>query len=151
MSRLGGAVADTNHAAGAVGFLYSVVPGQRREAHEPVLHRRRRVDSFPEEGRSHRRKIVDSFEINLNRCILCGICVDVCNFDAIVMSHEHELSAYQRNGARMDLPDLLKIGQKFQRETAWIPPTQRAKQAQEESAESESGDEVSPAAASGEP
>ncbi len=108
-----------------------------------------------QEGRSHRRKIVDSFEINLNRCILCGICVDVCNFDAIVMSHEHELSAYQRNGARMDLPDLLKLGQKFQQETAWIPPTQRAKQAKEESAEesaeSESGDELSPAAASGEP
>ena len=50
------------------------------------------------EGRSHRKKIVDSFEINLNRCILCGICVEVCNFDAIVMSHEHEMSTYQRNG-----------------------------------------------------
>ncbi|MEC8856303.1 MAG: 4Fe-4S binding protein, partial [Chloroflexota bacterium] len=37
-----------------------------------------------EEGKSSRRKIVDSFEINLNRCILCGICVEVCNFDAIV-------------------------------------------------------------------
>ncbi len=104
-----------------------------------------------QEGRSHRRKIVDSFEINLNRCILCGICVDVCNFDAIVMSHEHELSAYQRNGARMDLPDLLKLGRKFQQETAWIPPTQRAKQSKEESAESESGDGISAAAASGEP
>ncbi len=108
-----------------------------------------------QEGRSHRRKIVDSFEINLNRCILCGICVDVCNFDAIVMSHEHELSAYQRNSARMDLPDLLKLGRKFQQETAWIPPTQRAKQAKEESAEesaeSESGDELSPEEASGEP
>ena len=102
-----------------------------------------------QEGRSHRRKIVDSFEINLNRCILCGICVDVCNFDAIVMSHEHELSAYERNGARMDLPDLLKLGRKFQEDTAWIPPTQRAKQAKEESAEesaeSESGDQVSSA------
>ena len=30
-----------------------------------------------QEGLSHRKKIVDSFEINLNRCILCGICVDV--------------------------------------------------------------------------
>ncbi len=42
-----------------------------------------------QEGRSHRRKIIDSFEINLNRCILCGICVEVCNFDAIAMTHEH--------------------------------------------------------------
>lgn len=87
-----------------------------------------------EEGRSHRRKIVDSFEINLNRCILCGICVEVCNFDAIVMTHEHELSTYARNGDRMDLPALLKLGTKYQDETGWIPPTQRAKK-EEESAD----------------
>ena len=84
-----------------------------------------------DEGGSHRRKIVDSFEINLNRCILCGICVDVCNFDAIVMSHEHEMSGYQRNGSRVDLPALLKIGRKFQDDTAWIPPTKRAEQAKQ--------------------
>ena len=41
------------------------------------------------EGKSRRRKIVETFEINLGRCILCGICVDVCNFDAIEMSYEH--------------------------------------------------------------
>ncbi|MCH7738425.1 MAG: 4Fe-4S binding protein [Chloroflexi bacterium] len=80
-----------------------------------------------EEGKSDRRKIVDSFEINLNRCILCGICVEVCNFDAIVMSHEHEMSTFSRNGDRVDLPELLEIGQKFQRETDWIPPTKRVK------------------------
>jgi len=80
-----------------------------------------------QEGKSTRRKIVDSFEINLNRCILCGICVEVCNFDAIVMSHEHEMSTFQRNGDRVDLPILLEIGVKFQQETGWIPPSQRAK------------------------
>ena len=80
-----------------------------------------------EEGKSTRRKIVDSFEINLNRCILCGICVEVCNFDAIVMSHEHEMSTFSRNGDRVDLPALLEIGLKFQKKTDWIPPTQRAK------------------------
>ena len=84
-----------------------------------------------QEGRSHRRKIVDSFEINLNRCILCGICVEVCNFDAIVMSHEHELSTFQRNGDRMELEPLLDLGKRFQVETNWIPPTQRAKQSKE--------------------
>ena len=99
----------------------------------------------PEGGASHRKKIVDSFEINLNRCILCGICVEVCNFDAIVMSHEHELSDYQRNGARMDLPALLQLGQKFQDDTAWIPPTQRAKQAKEVGSEAEPNSEVAAA------
>jgi NADH-quinone oxidoreductase subunit I len=75
------------------------------------------------EGSSSRRKIIDFFEINLNRCILCGICVEVCNFDAIVMSHEHEMSTYQRNGDRVDLPALLKVGRKHQEKTGWIPPT----------------------------
>ena len=98
-----------------------------------------------EEGKSTRRKIVDSFEINLNRCILCGICVEVCNFDAIVMTHEHEMSAFSRNGARADLPELLEIGLKFQKETAWIPPTLRAKaQASEESGTEESAAEAEP-------
>ena len=73
------------------------------------------------EGTSRRRKIIDEFEINLGRCILCGICVDVCNFDAIEMSHEHELSKYERNGNRADLPRLLEMGKEFQAKTDWKP------------------------------
>ena len=73
------------------------------------------------EGTSRRRKIISEFEINLGRCILCGICVDVCNFDAIEMSHEHELSKYERNGNRADLPKLLEMGQEYQAKTDWKP------------------------------
>lgn len=73
------------------------------------------------EGKSSRRKIIEEFEINLGRCILCAICVDVCNFDAIEMSHEHELSKYQRNGNRADLPRLLELGNEFQAEMQWSP------------------------------
>ena len=76
-----------------------------------------------QEGKSHRRKIVDEFEINLNRCILCGICVEVCNFDAIVMSHEHENSVFERNGDRVSLDPLLEMGKKYQEQTGWVPPT----------------------------
>jgi hypothetical protein len=43
------------------------------------------------------------------------------------MSHEHEMSTYVRNGDRVDLPVLLEIGYKHQKETGWIPPTKRAK------------------------
>ena len=70
---------------------------------------------------SRRRKIIEAFEINLGRCILCGICVDVCNFDAIEMSHEHELSKYERNGNRADLDRLLEMGREYQGKTGWIP------------------------------
>ena len=73
------------------------------------------------EGTSKRRKIVDEFEINLGRCIVCGICVDVCNFDAIEMSHEHELGKFVRNGNRSDKERLLEMGKEFQDKTGWEP------------------------------
>ena len=99
-----------------------------------------------EEGKSSRRKIIDYFEINLNRCILCGICVEVCNFDAIVMSHEHEMSTYQRNGDRVDLPALLEIGKKYQDETGWIPPSVLEKQKKDAEAAAKAQAEPEPAA-----
>ena len=71
--------------------------------------------------KSRRRKIIDSFEINLARCILCGICVDVCSFDAIEMSHEHELSKYERNANRADLPSLISMGRDYQKKIGWNP------------------------------
>jgi formate hydrogenlyase subunit 6/NADH:ubiquinone oxidoreductase subunit I len=71
------------------------------------------------EGVSHRKKIIESFEINLGRCILCGICVDVCNFDAIEMSLEHERSERLRNANRVDLPTLLDMGRVYQVEVGW--------------------------------
>ena len=73
------------------------------------------------DGSSHRRKIIETFEINLNRCILCGICVDVCAFDAIEMSYEHELASYGRAGARADLGTLLDVGRHYQVEASWVP------------------------------
>ncbi|MBI4336288.1 MAG: NADH-quinone oxidoreductase subunit I [Chloroflexi bacterium] len=75
------------------------------------------------EGKSPRRKTVKSFAINLNRCILCSICVEVCNFDAIVMSHEHELSTFSRDGRRVGLEQLLEMGKRYQGETGWQPPS----------------------------
>ena len=74
------------------------------------------------DGKSTRRKIVEAFEINLGRCIVCGICVDVCNFDAIEMSHEHELSKYARNGNRTNLDKLLEMGKEYQQEVGWVAP-----------------------------
>jgi NADH-quinone oxidoreductase subunit I len=77
-------------------------------------------EKFAEE-KSTRKKIIDSFEINLSRCIVCGICVDVCNFDAIEMSHEHELSKFQRNANRANLESLLDMGKAFQSKINWKP------------------------------
>ena len=72
-----------------------------------------------------------AFEINLGRCILCGICVEVCNFDAIEMSHQHELSVVNRNGNRANLPQLLEMGKSYQKETNWAPPVKPVKESKE--------------------
>jgi NADH-quinone oxidoreductase subunit I len=62
------------------------------------------------EGKSKRRKIVDKFYIDYARCMRCNICVEVCNFDAIVMNNEWsgvELARYDRQDLVMDLGALL--------------------------------------------
>ena len=86
------------------------------------------------EGKSKRRKIVDKFEINFGRCIVCGICVDVCNFDAIEMSHEHELSAFARDDNRADLDRLLQLGTEYQQATGWRPKEETTDEEKEEEA-----------------
>ena len=62
------------------------------------------------EGKSKRKKIVDRFYIDYARCMRCDICVEVCNFDAIVMNNTWEgveLSRYDRGDLVMDLGQLL--------------------------------------------
>lgn len=93
------------------------------------------------EEKSPRRKIVESFEINLGRCILCNICVEVCNFDAIEMSYEHELSTYERNGRRVDLSALLEMGKKYQKESSWTPPIAKGKAASKTAPETKTKEE----------
>ena len=78
-----------------------------------------------QEGKSPRRRTVDTYELNWARCILCGICVQVCNFDSIVMSHEHERSVYSRDGNRMELTQLLEAGRRYQEATGWQPTRTR--------------------------
>ncbi len=63
------------------------------------------------EGKSKRKKIVDKFYIDYARCMRCDICVEVCNFDAIVMNNTWEgveLSRYDRHDLVMDLDQLHK-------------------------------------------
>jgi NADH-quinone oxidoreductase subunit I len=62
------------------------------------------------EGKSKRRKIVERFYIDYARCMRCDICVEVCNFDAIVMNNTWagaEVSRFDRGDLVMDLPILL--------------------------------------------
>ena len=62
------------------------------------------------EGKSKRRKIVERFYIDYARCMRCDICVEVCNFEAIVMNNTWtgiELAKFDRQDLVMDKEALL--------------------------------------------
>ena len=62
------------------------------------------------EGTSNRRKIIEKFWIDYARCMRCNICVEVCNFEAIVMDNNwtgHEHSSFDRRDLHIDIDGLL--------------------------------------------
>jgi len=44
-------------------------------------------------GRARARSVLDRFDIDFALCMYCGICVEVCPFDALFWSPEYEYSA----------------------------------------------------------
>ncbi len=43
-------------------------------------------------------KHIDRFGYEIVRCMMCGLCVEACPFDAITMSHEYELAVTDAAG-----------------------------------------------------
>lgn len=39
-----------------------------------------------------KKKHIDTFSYELGACMMCGLCVEQCPFDAIEMSHDYELA-----------------------------------------------------------
>jgi len=49
------------------------------------------------EGKEMKRlKDVTNFEIDVAKCIFCGLCTEGCTTGAIFMSHDYEISCYHR-------------------------------------------------------
>ena len=61
-----------------------------------------------EGGRERQRNVLDRFAIDFSLCMYCGICVEVCPFDALFWSPEYEYSE-PRIGAL--LHDKEKLGE----------------------------------------
>ena len=45
-------------------------------------------------GRPRKRNVLDRFAIDYSLCMYCGICVEVCPYDALFWSREYEYSEY---------------------------------------------------------
>jgi len=59
-----------------------------------------RVDVTTGEDRS---KHIDRFEYQQGACMICGLCVEACPYDAIRMSHDYELAHIGPAGLSIDL------------------------------------------------
>ena len=64
------------------------------------------VPPAKEGGRARTRNVLDRFAIDFALCMYCGICVDVCPFDALWWSPEFEYSEYEIGGLLHEMDQL---------------------------------------------
>ncbi|WP_226873682.1 NuoI/complex I 23 kDa subunit family protein [Microbispora sitophila] len=69
----------------------------------------------PEGGRPRARNVLDRFAIDFSLCMYCGICIEVCPFDALFWSPEFEYAEY-------DIRDLLHEKDRLGEWAATVPP-----------------------------
>jgi formate hydrogenlyase subunit 6/NADH:ubiquinone oxidoreductase subunit I len=51
--------------------------------------------------------------ISVHNCVFCGLCVDACPFDALYMTNDYELSAYDKMSLKYT-PDMLAVPPKLE-------------------------------------
>jgi NADH-quinone oxidoreductase subunit I len=66
-------------------------------------------------GRERQRNVLDRFAIDFSLCMYCGICIEVCPFDALHWSPEFEY-------AELDIRDLLHEKGRLSRWMSTVPP-----------------------------
>ena len=66
-------------------------------------------------GRERQRNVLDRFAIDFSLCMYCGICVEVCPFDALHWSPEFEYS-------ELDIRDLLHEKDRLAQWMPTVPP-----------------------------
>ena len=79
------------------------------------------IDSHKEEvamsgpARPRQRNVLDRFDIDFSLCMYCGICVEVCPYDALFWSPEFEYTGY-------DIRDLLHDRDRLGEWMPTVPP-----------------------------
>src|SRR3954469_7941036 len=66
-------------------------------------------------GRARQRNMLDRFSIDFSLCMYCGICIEVCPFDALFWSPEFEY-------AEFDIRNLLHESDRLEGWMASVPP-----------------------------
>ena len=59
-------------------------------------------------GADGKARILEKYIYKLSTCTMCELCIEACNFDAIHMSHDYELAAYDRQALTLILNEPVK-------------------------------------------
>lgn len=86
----------------------------------------------PEGGRARQHNVLDRFAIDFSLCMYCGICIEVCPFDALFWSPEFEY-------ADGDIRNLLHEKERLGEWMPTVPPPTQVEPGAEESPEHGSG------------
>ena len=73
------------------------------------------IPAPPSGGRERSRNVLDRFAIDFSLCMYCGICIEVCPFDALEWSPEFEYAEY-------DLKDMLHEKDRLSGWVETVPP-----------------------------
>jgi ferredoxin len=70
-------------------------------------------------------RVLQKYEVDESRCILCGICVDACPYDALRDGQEFELSHTSREEPMIDLMAMAQVDREtevtyIRRERDWL-------------------------------
>jgi len=71
------------------------------------------IDMEMTEGENGKKELVD-FTVDLTRCLFCGLCVEACPRDAIVMTDVYEFSKYSKGKLILHKEDLMELGKYYQ-------------------------------------
>ena len=86
-----------------------------RECPDWCIHIESHTEPGPGGGRGRTRPVLDRFAIDYSLCMYCGICVEVCPFDALFWSPEFEYAEH-------DVRDLLHEKDRLRDWTWTVPP-----------------------------